>query len=156
VSPAPPGPAAGPRKRCSSSTSAGNVSALGVAAKRADRQLVGAGRAAEAEIDPPGIERLERAELLGDHERRVVGQHDPAGADPDRRVPAAMWAITTAVAALAIPICVVMLGEPEAVVAPALDVRARSSELRSASPGVEPSTIGARSRTESGGSVTTA
>ena len=33
----------------------------------------------------PGIERLERAELLRDHERRVVRQHDPAGTDADRR-----------------------------------------------------------------------
>ena len=32
----------------------------------------------------PGKQRLERAELLGDHERRVVRQHDPAGADADR------------------------------------------------------------------------
>ena len=47
--------------------------------------LVGAGRAAEAEVDPAREERFERPELLGDDQRRVVGQHDPAGADPDRR-----------------------------------------------------------------------
>ena len=51
----------------------------------------------------PGMQRLERAELLGDHERRVVREHDPARADADRLVPAATCAITTAVAALAIP-----------------------------------------------------
>ena len=49
---------------------------------------------------------------------------------------------------------VVVLGEPEPPVAQALDVLARSSELRSASAGVAPSTIGARSRTENGGSGT--
>ncbi len=44
---------------------------------------VGAGGATDAEIDPPRVERLEHPELLGDDQRRVVGEHDPAGADPD-------------------------------------------------------------------------
>jgi hypothetical protein len=30
------------------------------------------------------VQRLERAELLGDYQRGVVGQHHAAGADPDR------------------------------------------------------------------------
>jgi hypothetical protein len=30
------------------------------------------------------MQRLERPELLGDHERRVVRQHDPSRPDPDR------------------------------------------------------------------------
>ncbi len=42
--------------------------ALGVA--------VAAGRAAESEVDAAGVERGERAELLGDDQRGVVGQHD--------------------------------------------------------------------------------
>ena len=76
-----------------------------VAAERAHGELVGARRPAEAEIDPSRMECLERPELLGDHERRMVREHDPAGADPDGRGrPAATCAITTAVAALAIPI----------------------------------------------------
>jgi hypothetical protein len=37
---------------------------------------VGAGRAAEAEVDPAGVRRLQQRELLGDHEGCVVGQHD--------------------------------------------------------------------------------
>ena len=41
------------------------------------------GRPAEAQVDPAGVERRQRAELLGDHQRRMVGQHDPAGAQPD-------------------------------------------------------------------------
>ena len=42
-------------------------------------------RAADPEVDAAGTERLQRAELLGDHERRVVRQHHAAGADADRR-----------------------------------------------------------------------
>ena len=34
-------------------------------------------------VDAPREGRLEQRELLGDHERRVVGQHHAAGADPD-------------------------------------------------------------------------
>ena len=55
------------------------------AAQRPRGALVGARRAAEAEIDAAGIERLQGAELLGDDQRRVVGQHDAAGADADGR-----------------------------------------------------------------------
>jgi hypothetical protein len=43
--------------------------------------LVGTRSAAEPEIDSPGKQALERPELLGDHQRRVIRQHDPAGAD---------------------------------------------------------------------------
>ncbi len=42
-------------------------------------------RAAETEIDAPREQRRQRAELLGDLEWSVVGQHDPARADPDGR-----------------------------------------------------------------------
>ena len=54
-----------------------------VAAERRRRHRVGARRAADAEIDPPGMERLEHRELLGDRERGVVRQHDAARPDPD-------------------------------------------------------------------------
>ena len=60
------------------------AAAFEIAAERLGGAHVGAGRAAEAEIDPSRIERLERAELLGDHQRRMVGQHDAAGAHSDR------------------------------------------------------------------------
>ena len=56
------------------------------------------GRAAEAEVDAPGMHGLERAELLGDHERRVVREHDPAGPEADVAVCAATWAMSTLVA----------------------------------------------------------
>ncbi len=44
---------------------------------------VGAGGPAEAEVDTAGGHGLQRAELFGDDERGVVGQHDAAGAEPD-------------------------------------------------------------------------
>src|SRR5690606_23002536 len=56
-----------------------------VLAQRLPEDRRGTGRAAEAEVDPPREEAVERAELLGDHERVVVRQHDPARADADRR-----------------------------------------------------------------------
>ena len=49
------------------------------------RGLIGTGRAAQAEVDAARVQRLERAELLGDHQRRMVRQHDATGADPDGR-----------------------------------------------------------------------
>ena len=54
------------------------------AAKRARYPLVRSRRASQPQIDPAGIQRVERAELFGDHQRRMVGQHDPARADTDR------------------------------------------------------------------------
>ncbi len=54
-------------------------------AQRRRRGLVGAGRAPDAEVDPSGMERLQHAELLRDHQRHVVGQHHAAGADPHGR-----------------------------------------------------------------------
>ena len=102
---------------------AGNVSALvGHAAQRAHRQLVGARRAAEAEVDPARVQRRERAELLGDHERRVVREHDPARADPDRLRPAGDVRDHDRGRGAGDPDRVVMLGQPEALVAPPLGV----------------------------------
>src|SRR3546814_8246641 len=53
------------------------------AAERVGGRLVRAGRSTEAVIDAAGMERIERAELLGDKQRRMVRQHDAAGADAD-------------------------------------------------------------------------
>ena len=53
------------------------------AAQHVRGQRVGAGRAAEREVDAAGVHRHQRAERLGDLERRVVGQHDAGRADPD-------------------------------------------------------------------------
>ena len=44
---------------------------------------VASGRAADAEVDAPRVERLEHPELLGHLERAVVGEHDAARAHAD-------------------------------------------------------------------------
>ncbi len=59
------------------------LAAIEPAAQRVGRGAVGAGRAAKAEIDAAGKQRLQHLEALGDDQRRVVGQHHPAGADAD-------------------------------------------------------------------------
>ena len=43
------------------------------------------GRAADAEVDAAGVRGLQQRELLGDGQRRVVGQHHPARAQPELR-----------------------------------------------------------------------
>jgi len=47
------------------------------------RSLVAARRAPDPEIDAAGMDRLQHPELLGHLERAVVRQHHPARADPD-------------------------------------------------------------------------
>ncbi|GAB1363241.1 hypothetical protein MASR1M32_24770 [Rhodobacter sp.] len=59
------------------------VGAVGRGADRAQGRLIGAGRAAKAEVDPPGEQARQRAELFGDDIGRVVRQHDAARADAD-------------------------------------------------------------------------
>ena len=49
--------------------------------ERGGRQAVAARRAANAQVDATRVEDLEQAEVLCDLERRIVGQHDAAGAD---------------------------------------------------------------------------
>ncbi len=58
-----------------------------VAAQRAGGELVGPRRAADAQVDPARIDGLEGPELLGDDQRRVVGQHHATGAEADGRGP---------------------------------------------------------------------
>ena len=62
--------------------------AVEVAPQRERGALVGAGRAAETEVDAPRVQRVEGAELLGDDQRRMVRQHDAPSAHPDRGRPA--------------------------------------------------------------------
>ena len=57
----------------------------GVRVERARGPHVAARRAADAEIDPAGRERLQHAELLGHLERAVVRQHHAGAADADAR-----------------------------------------------------------------------
>ena len=56
---------------------------LGPATQGAGRGLVAARRPAEAEINAARVKGRQSAELLGDHQGRVVGQHDAAGPDAD-------------------------------------------------------------------------
>lgn len=56
---------------------------LEVAPQGARGVHVGAGSPAETEIDAARKQGGQRAELLGDDQRRMVGQHDAAGADAD-------------------------------------------------------------------------
>ena len=98
------------------------VRAREVPAQRAHRRLVGAGRAAEAEVDPARVERLERPELLRDHERRVVREHHPAGPDADRARALGDEADRDRGGRGRDPGHVVVLGQPEAVVAEAFRV----------------------------------
>ena len=55
------------------------------AAQRQRGELVGTRRPADAQVDAAGVQRLQHAELFGDHQRGVVGQHHAAGPDPHRR-----------------------------------------------------------------------
>ena len=68
------------------------------------------------------MQRGERPELLGDHERRVVREHDPARADADRARAAGDVRDHDRGGGARDAGRVVMLREPEAVVAPALRV----------------------------------
>src|SRR5256885_3081211 len=101
-------------------TSGGRVS--GAEPSRRSAGTVGAGRAAEAEVDTTGMERLERAELLGDHDGRVVREHNPAGADPDRRGARRHVCDYDGGRGARDPDSVVVLGKPEPSVAETLDV----------------------------------
>src|SRR3546814_17493795 len=54
-----------------------------VAPQGACRYLVGTGRAAQAQVDSAGVQRFERAELLGNDQGRVIEQPDAAGTNAD-------------------------------------------------------------------------
>src|SRR5690606_28027297 len=73
-----------------------------------------------AEIDAAGVEGFQRAKLLRDDERRVIRQHDPArphahGGSATRHVADHHRSGRTGD-----PLDIVMLGQPEPMVAPAL------------------------------------
>ena len=92
------------------------------ATKRPRRHRVGSRRASQRQIDAAGKERLERAELLGDDERRVIRQHDAAGAHTYRRRLPCHGADDDRGGRARDRRNVVMLGQPVAVIAPAFCV----------------------------------
>ncbi|MOA32745.1 hypothetical protein D3C78_1539890 [compost metagenome] len=55
------------------------------AAQRTCGHLVGTGGTPQAQIDPARIKAFQGAELFGDHQRCVVGQHYPARTDSNGR-----------------------------------------------------------------------
>ena len=90
------------------------------AAQRARCDLVRARRTAQAEINPPPIQRLERAELLGNHQRRMVGQHDAARTHANTRGAARYMTDQHRRGGAGDAGHAMVLGQPEAVVTPAL------------------------------------
>jgi hypothetical protein len=77
-------------------------------------------RAPQAQVDPPRIERIQRAELFGDHQRVVVGQHDPARAQPDRGGMVAHMGERDRHGRAGDPFHAVVFGHPVALIAAAL------------------------------------
>ncbi|MNG97362.1 hypothetical protein D3C79_564730 [compost metagenome] len=94
--------------------------AAALAAQRLHGALISTGRAAKTEIDAIRIERGQRAELLGDHQGRVVRQHDAAGPQPQGAGGAGQMADEHRGGGTGDPRHVVVLRQPVAVVAPAL------------------------------------
>ena len=153
--PAPPAPSARAAPDRSNAAASGTsrrerVGTVVVAPQRLRRGVVGARRAAQAEVDAARIQRRQRAELLGDLQRRVVGQHDAARADADPRGAAGDVADQHRGGGAGDARHVVVLGQPVALVTQRLGWRARSSVLAKACVGVLPSQTGARSSRENG------
>ncbi|MNC29208.1 hypothetical protein D3C75_774490 [compost metagenome] len=94
--------------------------AAALAAQRLHGALISTGRAAKTEIDAIRIERGQRAELLGDHQGRVVRQHDAAGPQPQGAGGAGQMADEHGGGGTGDPRHVVMFRQPVAVIAPAL------------------------------------
>ncbi len=90
--------------------------------QRPRRAHIRTGRTPESEIDTPGIQGFQRAELLRDHQRRVVRQHDAAGADPNAARAAGNMADHDRRRGARDAGDVVMLGEPVALITEALGV----------------------------------
>ena len=93
--------------------------ALGVG-EREHGGVVAARRAPDAEVDAPGVERLQDGELLGDLEGGVVGEHDAAAADADAGGVREELADEDLRAGAGVGAGVVVLGDPVAGVAEAL------------------------------------
>src|SRR5579864_1043516 len=98
------------------------IGAAGITAKRTQRALVSAGSAAKAKIDAPGIERFERAKLLSDYDRRMIGQHDSAGANTDGAGASGNISDDDRRCGAGDANHVVVLGQPEAAIAPTFGV----------------------------------
>nr|BFF25109.1 hypothetical protein GCM10025732_30740 [Glycomyces mayteni] len=105
--------------------------------------------ASEAHVDAVFEERGEDAELLGDHQRAVVGQHDAAGADPDPRGRCGDGRRQDGGRRTGDAGHAVVLGHPVAVKAQFLGLLGIGDDVAQGFRGVSPSTITARSSSES-------
>ena len=96
---------------------------VGIDVQRAPKRDRGgpvrAGGTTQTQIDATGKQRLQRAELFGDLQGRVVRQHDAAGPDPDARCTGPHVTDQHRRGRAADAGHVVVLGQPEAVVAAA-------------------------------------
>ncbi|MNQ98052.1 hypothetical protein D3C85_1137260 [compost metagenome] len=92
------------------------------ATQGAGGHLVGAGCAAQAQVDPTRVEAGQGTELLGDHQWSMVGQHDAAGAHPYGRSAAGQVAQQYGGRRTGDAIHVVVFGHPETVIAELFDV----------------------------------
>ena len=110
---------------------AGQVTAQGLGG-----QAVRARRAPKAQVDAPGKQGGQRPELLGDDQRRVVGQHDAAGADSDRRGSGADERQGHGRRRAGDAGHVVVLGHPEAMIAEPLGVPRQVQAVAQGLPGV--------------------
>ena len=127
-----------------------SIGATWSATQRSHGVWIGAGSAAQTEINPSRIKRFERAKLFGDYQRRMVRQHDAAGADADSRCSASEITDDDGGGGAGNARHVVMFGNPVARVSEASACCARSSDSLSASRGVSPRTTGTRSSMEMG------
>ena len=104
-----------------SRTSCGKFSAAsGVRRKARSVSWSVPGRAAQPEVDAARKQPRQRPELFGDDVRRMVGQHDAAGADPDGLCPRGDMAKHDRRRGAGDARHVVMLRHPDAAIAPVL------------------------------------
>ena len=114
------------------------------------RRPVAAWGAAKPQIDPTRVERLERPELLGDHERGVVRQHDTARTHSDGRGAASDVRDEHGGCRAATPGMPWCSASQNRRYPQASTCRARSSVFLKDSAAVPPSRMGERSSTDTG------
>jgi hypothetical protein len=100
------------------------------APQRRRRERVGPGRPADAKVDPSRMQRFEEGELLGDDERRMVGQHHTAGADANPLGRGGQMGDQYGRRGAGDRREVVVLGDPEAVIAELLGTPRQGRRLR--------------------------
>ena len=120
----------------------------GIAAQCRHSGAIGARRAPQAQVDAPGIECSQGAELLGDHQRCVVGQHDAAGTNANLAGTLGNKSQGDCCRRTGDAGHVVVLGHPEAVVAQLLRVLGQRPRIHQGLPGI--TAFGNRGQVENG------